>query len=45
MAGPLPVTGRGERFVIADVEYVTRYAVAITVKQHTAENVAAFLVK
>lgn len=45
MAGPLPTTDGGERYVIAAVEYVTRYAVAIPSKQHTAENVAAFLMK
>ncbi|GMF36166.1 unnamed protein product [Phytophthora fragariaefolia] len=45
VAGPLPTTDGGERFVIAAVEYVTRYAVATAVKQHTAENVAAFLMK
>ncbi|KAG6586700.1 Enzymatic Polyprotein [Phytophthora cinnamomi] len=35
----------GQRYVIAALEYVTRYAVAVTVKQHTAENVAEFLMK
>ncbi|KAG6620421.1 Gag-pol fusion protein [Phytophthora cinnamomi] len=45
VAGHLPTTSGGERYVIAAVEYVTRYAVAMTVKRHTAENVAAFLMK
>ncbi|KAJ8576163.1 hypothetical protein ON010_g3049 [Phytophthora cinnamomi] len=45
VADPLPTTDSGERYVIAAVEYVTRYAVAATVKRHTAENVAAFLMK
>lgn len=45
VAGPLPTTGGGERFVIAEVEYVTRYAVAATVKNHAAENVAEFVMK
>lgn len=45
VAGPLPTTSGGERYVIAAVEYVTRYAVAVTVKRHTAENVASFLMK
>ncbi|KAG2771021.1 hypothetical protein Pcac1_g18161 [Phytophthora cactorum] len=31
--------------MIAAVEYVTRYAVAATIKQHTAENVARFLMQ
>lgn len=31
--------------MIAALEYVARYAVAITVKQHTTENVAEFLMK
>ncbi|KAG6613085.1 uncharacterized protein IUM83_11907 [Phytophthora cinnamomi] len=33
----------GQRYVIAALGYVTRYAVAVTVKQHTAKNVAEFL--
>ncbi|OWZ09842.1 LOW QUALITY PROTEIN: hypothetical protein PHMEG_00017395 [Phytophthora megakarya] len=35
----------GQRYVIAALEYVTRYAVAAAVEDHTAENVAAFLMK
>ncbi|KAE9016787.1 hypothetical protein PR002_g13573 [Phytophthora rubi] len=45
VAGPLPTTDGGESYVIAAVEYVTRYAVVIAVKQHTADNVTAFLMK
>lgn len=45
VAGPLPQTGGGQRYVIAAVEYVTRYAVAAAVEQHTAENVAKFIMK
>ncbi|KAE8959452.1 hypothetical protein PR001_g30712, partial [Phytophthora rubi] len=45
VAGPLPTSDGGPRYVIAALEYVTRYAVAVTVKQHTAENVAEFLMK
>ncbi|ETN16341.1 hypothetical protein PPTG_21901 [Phytophthora nicotianae INRA-310] len=45
VAGPLPTTDSGQRFIIAAVEYVTRYAVAVTVQQHTAENVASFLMQ
>jgi hypothetical protein len=45
VAGPLPTSDGGERYVIAAVEYVTRYAVAITTTRHTAEDVAAFLMK
>eukprot|EP00644_Phytophthora_capsici_P014959 jgi/Phyca11/131662/e_gw1.109.31.1 len=45
VAGPLPVGDKGQRYVIAAVEYVTRYAVATTVETHEAENVAAFLMK
>lgn len=43
VAGPLPVAGGGQRYVIAAVDYVTRYAVAKAVKHHTAENVAKFI--
>ncbi|GMF48287.1 unnamed protein product [Phytophthora fragariaefolia] len=45
VAGPLPTSDGGQRYVIAALEYVTRYAVAVTVKQHTAENVVEFLMK
>lgn len=45
VAGPFPIADGGERYVIAAVEYVTRYAVARCVKQHTAENVATFLME
>ncbi|GMF23303.1 unnamed protein product [Phytophthora fragariaefolia] len=46
VAGPLPRKAEGDpRFVIAAVEYVTRYAVAVVVDRHTAETVAVFLMK
>jgi hypothetical protein len=45
VAGPFPVAAGGERFVIAAVEYVTRYAVAKTVKTHKAEDIAQVLVE
>ncbi|OWZ03214.1 Retrovirus Polyprotein [Phytophthora megakarya] len=45
VAGPLPTTDGGKRYVVAAVEYVTRYAVAATVKQHTADMVAEFLMR
>ncbi|GMF50937.1 unnamed protein product [Phytophthora fragariaefolia] len=45
VAGPLRTTDDGERYVIAAVEYVKRYALVVTVKRHTAENVAAFLMR
>ncbi|KAE8962206.1 hypothetical protein PR001_g29782 [Phytophthora rubi] len=35
----------GQRYVIAAIEYVPRYAVAVTVPRHTAENVAEFLMR
>ncbi|OWZ05812.1 Enzymatic Polyprotein [Phytophthora megakarya] len=45
VACPLRVTGGKQRYVIAAVEYVTRYAVASCVEHHNAENVAAFMMK
>ncbi|OWZ16768.1 hypothetical protein PHMEG_0009390 [Phytophthora megakarya] len=45
VAGPFPVADGGDRYVIAAVEYITRYAVASCVTQHTAENVATFLMQ
>ncbi|KAE9281963.1 hypothetical protein PF008_g27757 [Phytophthora fragariae] len=43
VAGPLPVTANGHRYVIAVVEYTTRYAVAAAVPEHTAKSIARFL--
>jgi hypothetical protein len=43
VAGPLPVTASGNRYVIAAVEYTTRYAVAAAVPEHTAKSIARFL--
>ncbi|OWZ07750.1 Enzymatic Polyprotein, partial [Phytophthora megakarya] len=43
VAGPLPETMNGHRYVIAAVEYNTRYAVATAVKDHTAKDIARFL--
>jgi hypothetical protein len=43
VAGPLPVTAGGNRYVIAAVEYTTRYAVAAAVPEHTARSIARFL--
>ncbi|GMF15134.1 unnamed protein product [Phytophthora fragariaefolia] len=43
VAGPLPVTAHGNRYVIAAVEYTTRYAVAAAVEEHTATSIAKFL--
>ncbi|OWZ05360.1 LOW QUALITY PROTEIN: hypothetical protein PHMEG_00022563, partial [Phytophthora megakarya] len=45
VAGPLPASDGGQRYVPAAVEYVTTYAVATAVTQHTAESVARFLMK
>ncbi|KAG1699087.1 hypothetical protein DVH05_028598 [Phytophthora capsici] len=45
VAGPFPVADGGERFVIAAVEYVTRYAVATCVRNHTAEDIAKFILE
>ncbi|KAE8963471.1 hypothetical protein PF011_g29019 [Phytophthora fragariae] len=45
VAGPFPVADGGERYVIAALEYVTRYAVARCVTRHTTESVASFLME
>ncbi|KAG1697111.1 hypothetical protein DVH05_028627 [Phytophthora capsici] len=45
VAGPFPVASGGERYVVAALEYVTRYAVACCVSQHTAEDIAKFLME
>ncbi|OWY99560.1 RNA-directed DNA polymerase [Phytophthora megakarya] len=42
-AGPMPVTADGNRYVIAAVDYATRYAVVSTVATHTAKDVARFI--
>ncbi|GMF56253.1 unnamed protein product [Phytophthora fragariaefolia] len=45
VAGPLPGREGRPRYVITAVEYVTRYVVAVVVKQHEAEHVAEFLMR
>ncbi|KAG1699798.1 hypothetical protein DVH05_028586 [Phytophthora capsici] len=45
VAGPFPVADGGERYVIAALEYVTRYAVACCAVKHTAEDIAKFLME
>ncbi|KAE9284374.1 hypothetical protein PF001_g22419 [Phytophthora fragariae] len=45
VADPFPVADGGERYVVAALEYVTRYAVARGVTQHTADKVATFLME
>lgn len=45
VAGPFPVTANGNRYVIATLEYTTRYAVATAVPQHTAKEIAKFLME
>jgi hypothetical protein len=45
VAGPLPVTASGKCYVIAAVEYTTRYAVAEAVVEHTAKAIARFLME
>jgi hypothetical protein len=37
VAGPFPAASGGQRYVIAALEYVTRYAVATTVVQHSGK--------
>ncbi|GMF19842.1 unnamed protein product [Phytophthora fragariaefolia] len=45
VAGPLPQTIHGNKYVIAAVEYTTRYAVAVAVPQHDAKMIAKFLME
>ncbi|OWY92177.1 Pol Polyprotein [Phytophthora megakarya] len=45
VAGPLPATDGGKKYVVVAVEYVTRYAVTIAVKDHAAKSIAEFLMK
>lgn len=44
VAGPLPTTAADNSYVIAAVEYVSKFVVAEPVRQHTAPDVARFLV-
>lgn len=44
VAGPLPITDEGNRYVIAAVDYATGFAVAVAVPTHTAPDIAKFLV-
>ncbi|OWZ10181.1 LOW QUALITY PROTEIN: hypothetical protein PHMEG_00017007 [Phytophthora megakarya] len=45
VAGPLPADNQGRRYVVAALEYITRYAVADAVTDHTGHSVAEFLMK
>ncbi|OWZ10377.1 Gag-pol fusion protein, partial [Phytophthora megakarya] len=45
VAGPFPVANGGDRYVVAAVEYVTRYVVASCVTEHTAETLATFIMQ
>ncbi|KAG6612301.1 uncharacterized protein IUM83_10737 [Phytophthora cinnamomi] len=43
VACPLPLTADGNRYVVAAVDYATRYAVVAAVANHTATDVAKFI--
>lgn len=45
VVGQFPATAGGVRFVIAAVEYVARYEVARTVREHKAEDIARFIME
>ncbi|KAG3158296.1 hypothetical protein PI126_g7925 [Phytophthora idaei] len=45
VAGPLPTTTDGNRYVVAAVDYATRCAVAAVVPCHTAVDTAKFIVE
>ncbi|OWY96951.1 protease, Reverse transcriptase, ribonuclease H, integrase, partial [Phytophthora megakarya] len=45
VAGPLPVTANGNSYVVAAVDYATRYAVVVTVADHTASAIAKFIME
>ncbi|KAE9288914.1 hypothetical protein PF008_g26010 [Phytophthora fragariae] len=44
VAGPLPLTADGNRYVIAAVDYASRYVVTAAVPTHTATDIAQFIV-
>ncbi|KAG6583073.1 Enzymatic Polyprotein [Phytophthora cinnamomi] len=43
VAGPLPVTEDGNRYVVAAVDYATRYAVVPATPHHTAKDIVKFI--
>ncbi|KAE8963588.1 hypothetical protein PR002_g29245 [Phytophthora rubi] len=45
VAGPLPETDKGNRYVVAAVDYATRYAVVAAVPSHRAPDIANFIVE
>ncbi|GMF62727.1 unnamed protein product [Phytophthora fragariaefolia] len=45
IAGPLPVTEIGYRYVVAAVDYATRFAVVAAVPSHAAKDIARFIVE
>ncbi|KAG6585099.1 Enzymatic Polyprotein [Phytophthora cinnamomi] len=45
VAGPLPVTPDGNRYVLAAADYTTRYVVVAAVPNHTAKDIAKFILE
>ncbi|KAG6614655.1 Enzymatic Polyprotein [Phytophthora cinnamomi] len=45
VAGPLPVTPDGNRYVLAAADYTTRYAVVAALPNHTAKDIAKFILE
>ncbi|POM76637.1 Gag-pol fusion protein [Phytophthora palmivora] len=43
VAGLLPVTSSGNRYVVGAVDYATRYAVVASTPTHTAKGIAKFI--
>ncbi|MCO5594211.1 hypothetical protein L7F22_048236 [Adiantum nelumboides] len=41
--GPLPITSRGKSYILTTMDYLSRWAEAIAVKQITAKDVAKFV--
>ncbi|KAE9219288.1 hypothetical protein PF005_g7929 [Phytophthora fragariae] len=45
VAGPSPVTAGENRYVVAAVDYATRYTMAVAVPRHTSQYIARFFVE
>lgn len=45
LTGPLPVTERGNRYLLAVIDYFTKYAILIPLPDQTAQSIATALVE
>ena len=45
IVGPVPVSTKGNKYILVMLEYTTRYAIAVALKNQTAQNIMRKLIK